>query len=166
MACGERFAFLLPPACKGLLSLGVLCSGEDYEVGREYVAEIRRRLIRAWNEIIAVENGLQSWPVSSKHRVNHDAWLARHDALGWQFIASASDVAELDHVARDGVCLLDQLVGDAEATYGGEAVTVPAEPYTPPTQLEQLSDVGRSVVSLAVMGIVALVAYKVWDRYG
>lgn len=165
MACGERFAFLLPPACEGYV-LGALCSGEDYEVGREHVSEIRRRLIRSWNEIMALENAAQAYPVTERYRAEHDAWLAREEALGWQLIASSSDFEAMATVAQDGVCLLDQMVADGEAHYGTDAVTVPAEPYTPPTRLDQLTDLGRSAVSLAALTLLGLVAYKVWDRYG
>lgn len=162
MACGERFAFLLPPECEGYV-FGLLCSGEDYEVGRERVTEIRRRLIRGWNELIRIEDAAGSYPVTERYRHELDAWLAREDNLGWQVIASASDFEAMRHVARDGVCLLDQMLADGEAAYG-DAVTVPAEPYTPPTRADQLADLGRSAVTLAIVAVVAWGAFKVWDH--
>lgn len=168
MACGERFAFLLPPPCEGWVGLGAVCTGEDYEVAREHVAEIRRLLIRSWNELWEIEDAAGAHEVTERWRMDHDAWLGRYDELGWQFFATRSDFEVLDMLARDGICLLDRMVEDAEATHG-DAVTAPEAPFVPPpkpTTLDKLSDIGQSAVTLAVIAVLGYAAYQVWDRYG
>lgn len=166
--CGERFAFLLPPACEGLVGLGFLCSGEDFEVATEHLKEIRRRLIRSWNELIAIEEAAGSYVVTDLFRAEHDAWLLRFDDLEAesQFFASASDFEAIHNLGYEGVCLLDRMIALGESTYGADAVTAPVEPYTAPTRLDQLADLGRSAMTLAAIAVAGWVAYKVWDRYG
>ena len=156
--CGERYAEqYVSNDC------GMWCTPNEVGTALGRLRNLQAAVLSVWNNTIQIENANGTWPFWEVWYQPYANWLARDQfpteyAL-WEAAKydEGETFARIRDVARDGVCLLDQMVAHANQLYGKQNphIETTPPPYTPPPPEPLIPGAGGLFEGLGV-GIIAL----------
>ena len=167
MACGERYYHTFVSD-----DPGVWCDMNDVQGALSKLRNLRAALVLTWNRVVNHENKAGDWPWYSAWFDPLTSWMAR-DEFPAQFGVAESLLYDeritfdrIRDVARDGVCLLEQMVDQGESLYPQTAIDPAPDIYTPPPPNNSwFPDLGLgNLVPIAVGGIVLWLLFQTTRR--
>ncbi len=171
--CGDPYKTMLVDGC------GLVCTEPEYAIAIEKAVALEQHLRASWNVVMAKENGLQSWPVTTEWREPYEAWFEGYAVLpepwGMKFYQHTLSFnlgtyyeTVRDIVAR-GACLMHAIVVDGEAAYGTPG-PIPSAPEKDEGGFgdwmgDVAGDVSKSVATALVVALLLGGAALAYDRF-